>query len=119
MRGTRAETVASFVRSERCNPHGHLAASSPPPASMLTDQPVFATVLGMGSPRLAVAAVLFFGLALMAVLGSTYFGHASSPYGNCFGPSGRPGPCVVVARKLSASDSAQLAQALGGRANSR
>ena len=71
----------------------------------------------MGQSRFAIAVVLFFGLMLMAVLGSTYVGHSSSPYGDCFGPSGRTVPCAIVGRKLTRTDSAQLALALGlGRA---
>lgn len=67
----------------------------------------------MGPSRLAIAVVLLFGLGLTTALASTYFGHSSSPYGNCFGRSGRPAPCAVVARSLTAKDSAQLARALG------
>jgi len=63
--------------------------------------------------NLAIAVVLFLGFVLTAALASTYLGHSSSPYGNCFGRSGRPAPCRVVARTLTAKDSAQLARALG------
>ncbi len=48
--------------------------------------------------RVATALVLFLGVVLMTALASTYFGHASSPYGVCYGSSGRPVPCAVVAR---------------------
>ena len=48
--------------------------------------------------RLAAALVLALGLVLMAALASTYFGHSTSPYGVCYGASGRSVPCAVVAR---------------------
>jgi hypothetical protein len=48
--------------------------------------------------RLATALVLLLGLVLMTALASTYFGHSPSPYGVCYGSSGRPIPCAVVAR---------------------
>jgi len=54
------------------------------------------------------------GVALAAAIGATYFGHSPGPYGNCFGPSGRPVPCTIVARTLTAKDSTQLFRALRG-----
>ena len=54
---------------------------------------------GMGniaSSRLALALVLTLGFALALAIGSTYFGHASSPYGTCYGSSGRTIPCAVA-----------------------
>lgn len=70
---------------------------------------------GQGTAKpsaLAIAVVVAMGSALAIALSSTYFGHSAGPYGNCFGRSGRPAPCEVVARTLTARDSAQLAQAL-------
>lgn len=34
---------------------------------------------------------------VLAVLGQTYIGHSPSPYGVCYGTSGRPIPCAVAA----------------------
>jgi hypothetical protein len=42
----------------------------------------------------AIAAVLFLG----SFLARTYFGHSSSPYGVCYGSSGRSVPCSLVAQ---------------------
>ena len=55
--------------------------------------------------RVATALVLLLGAALMTALASTYFGHASSPYGVCYRSSGRPVPCAVVARARAAHGS--------------
>jgi hypothetical protein len=56
---------------------------------------------GMGSlsvvrARVAAALVLTLGLVLTAALASTYFGHATSPYGVCYGSSGRSIPCALA-----------------------
>jgi hypothetical protein len=37
-------------------------------------------------------------LAFLAALGKTYVGHGSSPYGVCYGPTGRSVPCEVASR---------------------
>jgi len=44
----------------------------------------------------AVAIVL--ALAVIALLGRTYFGRSHSPYGVCYGSSGRSIPCEVAAK---------------------
>ena len=36
-------------------------------------------------------------LVVIALLGSTYLGHAKGPYGVCYGQSGRPIPCAIGA----------------------
>ncbi len=43
-----------------------------------------------------VAATLALIIALMVLLGSTYFGHSSSPYGMCYGEDGRAVLCEVA-----------------------
>ena len=45
--------------------------------------------------RVAAIVVLVIVVGLLA---STYIGHSSSPYGVCYGRSGRSVPCVIVAR---------------------
>lgn len=35
---------------------------------------------------------------LIVTIGRTYFGHSSSPYGVCYGTSGRSIPCALAAR---------------------
>jgi hypothetical protein len=42
-----------------------------------------------------VVAIILFAL-LAAVLGHTFMGHANSPYGVCYGPSGRSIPCSIT-----------------------
>lgn len=42
-------------------------------------------------------AIILLALVLV-LLGSTYVGHASSPYGVCFGKSGRTIPCAVLGK---------------------
>ncbi len=42
-----------------------------------------------------VVAIILFAL-LAAVLGQTFIGHSTSPYGVCYGPSGRSIPCGVA-----------------------
>jgi hypothetical protein len=39
---------------------------------------------------------LLFTLAIVAALGSTYFGSSSSPYGTCTTPSGRQVDCAAL-----------------------
>jgi len=39
---------------------------------------------------------------VIALLGHTYIGHSSSPYGVCYGASGRSIPCAVAASGDSA-----------------
>ena len=41
-------------------------------------------------------ALILFAL-MLALLGHTYVGHSSSPYGVCYGASGRSIPCAVAA----------------------
>jgi hypothetical protein len=43
-------------------------------------------------PAIAIALLLILAVAI----GRTYFGHASSPYGVCYGKSGRAIPCAVA-----------------------
>ena len=46
-------------------------------------------------PRvLAIAALL----VVLLALASTYVGHAASPYGTCYAPSGRAIPCELVSK---------------------
>jgi len=35
-------------------------------------------------------------VALLALIASTYIGHSPSPYGMCFGSTGRTIPCAVA-----------------------
>lgn len=42
--------------------------------------------------RVGTLAVL---VALLVLLGRTYFGHAPGPYGVCYGASGRSTPCIL------------------------
>ena len=46
--------------------------------------------------RLLALVLLAFALAL---LGHTYVGHSTSPYGVCYGASGRSVPCAVTASR--------------------
>jgi hypothetical protein len=45
--------------------------------------------------RAVLAAVVL--LCLCAGLATTYVGHSPSPYGACYTPNGRTGPCELVA----------------------
>jgi hypothetical protein len=47
---------------------------------------------GIIGPAIAIALLLILAVAI----GRTYFGHASSPYGVCYGESGRAIPCAVA-----------------------
>jgi len=37
-------------------------------------------------------------VVMIGLLASTYIGHAKSPYGVCYGESGRSIPCALVAK---------------------
>ena len=46
--------------------------------------------------RLVKVATIVGWILVVAVIGGSYIGHASSPYGVCYAASGRSVPCTVV-----------------------
>jgi hypothetical protein len=49
--------------------------------------------------RLAAAATVLAWLILAGLIGSSYVGHATSPYGVCYSAAGRSVPCAAVVRR--------------------
>lgn len=57
-----------------------------------------AQLVGRADPRAVIGPAIAIALLLIlaVAIGRTYFGHASSPYGVCYGTSGRAIPCAVA-----------------------
>jgi hypothetical protein len=49
--------------------------------------------------RISEIASLLGWLVLSLVIGWSYVGHSSSPYGVCYAPSGRSVPCAALPRR--------------------
>jgi hypothetical protein len=48
--------------------------------------------------RVLSVVVALLAIALAALIAMSYFGHSPSPYGTCYGSTGRSVPCAAIGR---------------------